>query len=148
MKNANPYLNFPGNAREAFEFYHSVFGGEIWGPMRFRDMESSGEMCDRDGSPMSEEDLDLVAHVAIPIGDSILMASDVPPAMGPVTNGNNFHVTVEPESADEARTTFEKLSAGGDVRMPLMETEWAELYAMFVDRFGIPWMVNYTGSKG
>lgn len=148
MKNANPYLNFPGNAQEAFEFYQSVFGGEVWGPMRFRDMESSGEMCDADGSPMSEEDLDLVAHVALPIGDSVLMASDVPKAMGPVENGNNFFVTVEPDTAEEAKSTFEKLSAGGRVMMPLQETEWAELYAMFTDRFQIAWMVNYTGAKG
>jgi PhnB protein len=141
MKTANPYLNFPGNAAEAFTFYKSVFGGEFSAFVRFRDFGNNAM-----GVP--EADLDKLAHVALPLGQgNILMATDVTSNMPfSVQNGNNLYISLEAESAEEARTLFDSLSAGGEAEMPLQKTEWAEQYGSLTDRFGIRWMVNYTGN--
>ena len=140
MKSVNPYLNFAGKTAEAFIFYKSVFGGDFAGPMlRFRDF---GErMMD-----MSESDLDLIAHVGLPInGEQILMGSDTPSNQPAPVAGSNFSILLEAESAEEAERVFNALAAGGSVEMPLMKTEWAEKYGTCRDQFGVPWMVNFTG---
>lgn len=141
MISANPYLNFSGNTEEAFNFYKSVFGGEFQLLVRFRDFPDN---------PMgvSESDLDKLAHVALPLGKgNILMGTDHLEREGepPLQIGNNFHITIESESEREANEVFEALSSGGAVIMPMQKTEWAEKYGMCVDKFGVQWMVNYTG---
>lgn len=140
MKSANPYLTFDGNTEEAFNFYKSVFGGEFQVLVRFSDMGGGPP-----GTPANE--LGRVAHVALPIGrDDILMGSDTLPSMGhTLTVGNNFSITLEPDSGAEAERLFHALSAGGKVGMPLQTTEWAEKYGNFTDRFGVGWMVSYAG---
>lgn len=137
MKSANPYLNFNGNTEEVFTFYQSVFGGELM-LARFSDMDT-GDM------ELREDQKDGVAHVALPLGDSVLMGSDVPEQMGTVSVGTNFLVSVEADSADEADRLFGGLSAGGEVTMPLDKVEWAERFGMCIDKYGIGWMVGYTG---
>lgn len=133
------YLNFAGNTQEAFEFYRSVFGGEIMGPMRFRDM--GGEEM-----KVPEKDLDKVMHIALPVGDGVLMGTDTLESIGQKLEvGNNTWIVLEPDSREEAQRIFEKLSEGGRVEMPLQKVDWAELYGHFVDRFGIQWMISYTG---
>src|SRR5690606_18049989 len=94
MKHANPYLNFDGNAREAFDQYRSVFGGEFATAMTFR--EFGGEQMGISGAM-----LDRIAHIALPLGSSMLMASDVtqPDAF---KVGTNTYVAVEADSAEEA----------------------------------------------
>lgn len=137
----NPYLNFDGNAEEAFRFYKSVFGGDFPVLVRFREMGG--------GPPgASEAELNRVAHVSLPLGGSgMLMASDIMPSAGHrLTVGNNFSISLHPESAGEAQRLFDGLSAGGTVEMPLGPTPWAEKFASFTDRFGVQWMVNYTGA--
>lgn len=140
MKSVNPYLNFDGNTEEAFEFYQSVFGGELQ-ITRYKDLA--------DDMGASDEDLNKVAHVALPLGDNaVLMGTDVLESMGQkVTAGNNFAITLETDSDEEAKELFNQLSEDGEIQMPLMETEWAEKYGDFIDQFGIHWMVNYTGNK-
>ena len=140
MKVANPYLNFPGNTEEAFEFYRSVFGGEFTNVTRFRDMGN--------GMGIAEEDLDRIANIGLPIGNgNILMATDTVKGFGkPLNPGNNFYVALEADSAEEAETTFGKLAEGGTVEMPLQQVEWAETYGSLKDRFGVQWMVMYTGN--
>ena len=141
MKTVNVYLNFEGNTLEAFEFYRSVFGGEFLGVVRFRDF---GE----NGMGVAEEDLDKIAHVALPLGpNNILMGTDVVGSMGKgLRQGNNFYLSLSAESGDEADRLFDALSANGKVEMPLSRTEWAEKYGSCVDRYGVRWMVDYTGS--
>ncbi len=141
MKSINPYLIFNGNAEAAFDFYQTVFGGEIF-KMRFSEMPGSSKMPD--------EDQNKLAHVALAIAgnDQILMASDSGTGHEVKTQANgNYYVSLEPESADEAEQIYNKLSDGGKVIMPLDETDWAEKFAMFADKFGIQWMINY-GDKG
>jgi PhnB protein len=140
MKAANPYLNFPGNTADAFDFYKSVFGGEFLAVLRFRDFGENSM-----GVP--ETDLDKIAHIALPLGNGhVLMATDTVSSMPKALSmGNNFYITVEPDTAEEADKLFGALSAGGQVEMPLQKTEWAERYGSCVDKFGVQWMVNYTG---
>jgi PhnB protein len=141
MKTVNPYFNFAGNTEEAFEYYQSVFGGEFLGVVRFRDFP---------GNPMQipEGDLDKIAHIELPLGNgTVLMGTDVVGSLCTnLTVGNNVYVMLEPESEKEADRLFNALSAGGRVEMPLQRTEWAEKYGCCADRFGVQWMVNYTGS--
>lgn len=139
MKAVSPYLNFAGNTEEVFRFYQAVFGGELQ-IVRFGDFPEN---------PMGvpDEDLDKIAHVALPlVGDNMLMGTDTLESFGQkLTAGNNFHITLEAESAEEAERLFDALSTGGEVEMPLAEAEWAERYGMCTDRYGVRWMVNYTG---
>ncbi|WP_149194371.1 VOC family protein [Luteimonas suaedae] len=137
MKTANPYLNFDGNAREAFDHYRSVFGGEFAMSMCFR--EFGGESMG-----LSGDMLDRIAHIALPLGDSLLMASDVT-RPGDFKIGTNTYVAVEADSGEEADRVFDGLSAGGRVEMPLQKVEWAEKFGICVDRFGVQWMVSHTG---
>lgn len=137
MKTINPYLIFNGNAEEAFEFYQSVFGGEIF-KMRFSEMPGTDQMPD--------EDQNKLAHVALAIAgkEQILMASDAGTGHeANIQNNGNYYLSLEPESAEEAEEIYSKLSEGGNVFMPLEESDWAEKFAMFADKFGIQWMINY-----
>lgn len=140
MKTVNPYLNFPGNTEEAFTFYKSVFGGEFADLVRFGDMgDNPMEVPDRD--------LDKIAHIALPLGkDTLLMATDNLESWEPVQAGNNFYIHLEAESGEEADRLFERLSAGGSSDMPMQKTKWAEKFGQCTDRFGVRWMVMFTGN--
>lgn len=140
MKVANPYLNFPGNTEEVFQFYRSVFGGEFTNVTRFRDMGDNS-------MGLSEKELDGIANIGLPIGpNNLLMGTDVPRAMGAVNFGNNFYIALETDTAKECDTVFAKLAEGGKVEMEPQATAWAEKYGSFEDRFGVHWMVMYTGN--
>ena len=141
MRAVNPYLNFKGNTKEAFDFYRSVFGGEFRAVVRFRDFGDNG-------MGVAEGDLDKIAHIALPLGPhAMLMGTDVVDSMPMTfTQGNNVYITLEPESGAEAERLFSALSAGGRVEMPLQATAWAEKYGSCADRFGVQWMVSYAGS--
>ncbi|MBN2733120.1 MAG: VOC family protein [Balneolaceae bacterium] len=140
MKAVNPYLNFDGNTEEVFEFYQSVFGGELQ-IVRFKDME--------DSMGATGDDLEKIAHVSLPIGgNTMLMGDDGPAVMGqPMTVGDNFSINLEAENAQEAEKVFNDLSAGGKITMPLQETEWAAKFGMLTDKYGISWSVNYPGEE-
>src|SRR5215510_10221969 len=115
MPAINPYLNFAGNTEEAFNFYKSVFGGNFLTLQRFKDTPEAGKI------PKHEQDK--VMHVALPIGKgNVLMATDALESMGQkVTFGNNFYITIDPESREEAQRLFNGLSAGGKVEMPMQD---------------------------
>lgn len=141
MKAINPYLNFPGNAEEAFNFYKSVFGGEFSALQRFKDTPQADKM--------TENEKNKLMHISLPVGaENILMATDAIESMGEkLTIGNNFSLTIETESKAEAEKFFNGLSAGGKVTMPLQDTFWNAYFGMLTDKFGIHWMINYTYSK-
>lgn len=135
MATINPYLNFNGNCEEAFRFYQSVFGGEFQDFQRFKDVPDMGDMPANEG--------EYVMHVALPIGkDSFLMGSDTPSSMGKVTSGSSYHISIQSENNEETDRLYNGLSAGGKVTMPLQDTFWGARFAMFVDKFGVQWMIN------
>ncbi|MGV3504777.1 MAG: VOC family protein [Adhaeribacter sp.] len=136
MASLNPYLNFNGNTEEAFNFYKSVFGGEFLTLQRFKDTPG--------GDQVAEADRDKIMHVALPIGQNILMATDALESMGQhLKAGNNYSLSLDAASEAEANQLFQALSAGGKVDMPLEKTFWGAYFGMLTDRFGIQWMVNY-----
>ena len=137
MATLNPYLNFPGNTEEAFNFYKSVFGGEFITLQRFKDTPEADRA--------SAEDKDKIMHVSLPIGKgNILMATDAVESMGhKLTVGNNFYLSLSTESEEETKKLFDALSAGGKVTMPLDKTFWGAYFGMLTDKFGVQWMVNY-----
>ncbi|WP_067720175.1 VOC family protein [Nocardia yamanashiensis] len=140
MPTANPYLIFNGNCEEAFVFYASVLGGELR-LTRFSDMEGAGEMPPEFGSR--------VANVALPLSETnLLYGSDCPPGQDIDNTRAGFTVSLEVESAEEAERLFNEFSAGGEVTMPYGPTEWAEAFGMVNDKYSVPWMINFTGSKG
>ena len=142
MKTAHPYLYFNGNTEEVFQFYQSVFDVELMDLLRFGDIE---------GNPMnvSDSDSDKIAHIALPLGNVNLMGTDVIDSMEqPLAIGNNFYITLEPESAEEAEAVFHRLSAEGTVQIPLKKEFWAEKNGMCTDKYGVQWMVSYEGEMG
>lgn len=133
----NPYLNFPGNTEEALNFYKSVFGGEFKDIMRFKDTP--------DGEKLSDVDKNKIMHIALPVGNNIIMATDALESMGfKLTAGTNSHIAIEAESREEAEKIFYGLSEGGKITMPLADMFWGAYYGNFTDKFGVQWMVNYT----
>ena len=140
MATLHPYLNFNGNAEEAFNFYKSVFGGDFEMVMRFKDVPSEHQMGESDG--------DKIMHMALPVGNSsMIMGSDVPEAYGKVTFGTNSNISISAQSEEEAKKIFDGLSAGGEVTMPLDKAFWGSLFGMLKDKFGIQWMVGYDYSQ-
>ena len=137
MTTLNPYLNFNGNAEEAFNFYKSAFGGEFTMIQRYKDTP--------DGNKMPADEQDKIMHISLPIGKgNILMATDAVGSMGQgLIAGNNFHLSLTTESKEETDKLFNALSAGGKIKMPLEKTFWNAYFGMFTDKFGIQWMVNY-----
>jgi uncharacterized glyoxalase superfamily protein PhnB len=138
----NTYLNFSGNAEEAFEFYKSVFGGEFGNITRFKDLPMQGVT-------IPKEDENKLMHISLPIGkDDVLMASDVLESLGhKLAVGNNVAISIFPESKEEAERIFEALSKGGTIEMPIADQPWGDYYGGLIDRFGVHWMVDYAYPK-
>jgi PhnB protein len=138
----NVYLNFPGNAEEAFSFYKSVFGGEFRSVMRFKDMPMPGVTT-------AKKDESKIMHIALPIGkDDVLMASDALESHGQkVIVGNNIALSLAPDSKEQADKLFKALSAGGKIEMPIANQAWGDYYGGLVDKFGVRWMIDYAYPK-
>ncbi|OPY33412.1 MAG: hypothetical protein A4E32_00698 [Methanomassiliicoccales archaeon PtaU1.Bin124] len=138
MKQYSVYLNFNGRTEEAFNFYRSVLGGELTMLQRFKDYPQMG--------PVPDNEKDRILHVSLSLGKAgVLMGSDTLESRKMnVLFGNNAHISLEPESEEEAKRLFDGLSAGGKVDFPLQKTFWGALYGMFADRYGVLWMINYT----
>jgi len=129
------YLSFNGNTEEAFRFYQSVLGGAFQSLQRYSDTPHGDNM------PAGEKEK--VMHVALQTPHGTLMGNDHMSFMGDFNAGNNFSLSVHPDSKAEADRIFNGLSAGGTVIMPLEKAFWGAYFGMLLDRFGIKWMVNY-----
>ena len=141
MAAVNPYLMFNGTCEEAFLFYKSVFGGEFPYIGKFKDAPAE------EGEVLSEEALNRIMHVSLPIGNTILMGSDSHPRYGDVGFGDNFSISINTESTEEADKIFNGLSAGGKVEMPMDNTFWGSYFGMFKDKFGVNWMVSFDKNE-
>ena len=131
----NPYLTFDGNAREAMEFYHSVFGGDLR-------INTFGEF----GSP-DPAVADKVMHAMLtsPKG-YLLMASDTAPGV-PFDKGNTMTVSLSGDPGEGLEEFWDKLADGGSVTMPFDTPPWGGRFGMVTDRFGVDWMVAVNASR-
>lgn len=140
MPSINIYLNFDGNCKEAFEFYKSVFGGEFVTISTFADMPPQDSM-----TLLEAEDLQKIMHVTLPIGKgTVLMGSDSPGDWGKnLKMGNNFSISINADSKEEANELFDKISKNGIITMDLADTFWGSYFGMMTDQFGVNWMVSH-----
>ena len=138
MRSINPWINFNGNAEEAFTFYKSVFGGAFAKIIRFKDLAT-------DEFPIAENEANKIMHIALPIGrHNVLRANDVPGFMGRVSeNENRSKIAVSAESREEADKIFNGLSEGGDIEGPIGDAPWGTYAGMFRDKYGIEWIVEF-----
>ena len=138
MRTINPWINFNGNAEEAFTFYKSVFGGEFKKIVRFKDLAS-------DNFPVAENESNKIMHIALPIGKhNVLIANDVPEFLGRVSeNENRSKIAISAESREEADRLFNGLSAGGATEGPIGDGPWGTYGGMFRDKYGIEWIVEF-----
>ena len=127
----NTYLTFNGNCAEAFKFYAKCLGGKL-------DMMTHAQSPMADKTPAEQRDRIMHAHLSV--GDQVLMGADAPPQYFSQPQG--FSVSINTKDQAEGERLFKAMSEGGDVKMPFQKTFWASGFGMFVDRFGIPWMVN------
>ena len=142
MVKLDTYLNFAGNTEEVFNFYKSVFGGELSSVVRFKDMPMRGVN-------IPKEDENKIMHIGLPINkDNVLMATDALESLGQkLVIGNNVHISIHPEGKEEADRIFNALSAGGTIEMPIANQPWGDYYGSFKVKFGVQWMVNYSYPK-
>lgn len=140
MTKMNVYLNFMGKTEEAFEFYRSIFGGEFEGGIN--------RMKDVPGAALGPGEENAVMHVALKIGNDVLMGTDMLKSMGHVfTPGNNVSISLHPDSKEEADRLFNALSGGGSVDMPIQDMFWGDYFGACADKYGVRWMINYTYPK-
>lgn len=126
----NPYISFTDNAREAMEFYQSVFGGNLT-------VNTFGEFGMQDSG-----DADKVMHSTLETDAGFtLMGADTPAGMEH-QRGNNMTVSISGDDGDQLHEYWEKLSDGGTVSMPLEKQMWGDEFGMCVDKFGTPWMID------
>lgn len=131
----NPYLGFRDTARQAMDFYQSVFGGELT-RSTFAEFHASED----------PSEADKVMHSMLTTDrGQVLMASDTPNSMD-YTPGSNYSVSLSGDDEPELRGYWDKLSDGGTVHAPLERAPWGDSFGMCVDRFGVSWMVNITGA--
>lgn len=142
MTKLHTYLNFDGKTEAAFTFYRSVFGGEFSHFVRFGEVPMQGV-------DLPDDEQERIMHVSLPIGEvSVLMGSDTLPSLGQTLRpGNNFYVSIHPDSKEEADRLFAGLSAGGKVEMPMADQAWGDYYGSFADQYGVNWMINYSYQK-
>ena len=142
MRAINPWINFNGNAEEAFTFYKSVFGGEFTKITRFKDLAS-------DEFQVAESEANKIMHIGLPIGkNNVLLANDVPEFMGRVSeNENRSKIAVCAESKEEADKIFNGLSNGGQITMAMNKGFWGAYVGMLTDKFGIQWMISFDAKK-
>jgi PhnB protein len=131
----NPYISFAGDARQAMEFYQTVFGGNLT-------MSTFGEFGAQDAP-----EADKIMHAQLETDNGFtLMASDTPPGMEH-NPGTNITVSLSGDDGDLLRGYWEKLSSGGTVQVPLEKQMWGDEFGSCLDRFGIPWMVNIAQAQ-
>jgi PhnB protein len=131
MLTVNPYLNFDGDCKTAFEFYARLLGGKL-------EVQTFGESPM--GADVGPEMKNRVLHARLELPNSVLMASDA--QVGQYQKPKSFAVSIQVDNATDADRIFAALAENGSVDMPIQETFWAERFGMCRDRFGIPWMVN------
>ncbi len=142
MTTINPWINFNGNAEEAFSFYKSVFGGEFTKIIRFKDLASSE-------FPVGDIEANKIMQIALNLGNGqMLIGNDVPEVMGKVNeNENRSKIHLNADSKEEAERIFNGLSIGGQVEGSIGESPWGTYAGMFRDKYGIEWIIEFNPNK-
>ncbi len=132
----NPYISFKNNAREAMDFYHTVFGGNLT-------LNTYGDI----GMSEDPSEADKLMHAMLETENGlVLMGADTPNSMT-TTQGDNISISLSGENDAELRGYWEKLTEGGQVVEPLEVAPWGDAFGMVTDKFGLHWMVNITAKK-
>jgi PhnB protein len=132
----NPYLNFRDNARQAMEFYHSVFGGDL-SLSSFAEFEASEDPSEQDK----------IMHGMVDAGSGlVLMGADTPNSMD-YSPGGGFAVSLSGDDEPTLRGYWDALTADGTVTMPLEEAPWGDIFGMCTDQFGVSWLVSIAGDQ-
>lgn len=129
------YLIFDGQCADAFRFYADVLGGELM-VMTFGD----SPVCD----DVAPEHRSRTMHASLNRDGQLLMGSDTMPGH-PYEGIKGCHISIQADDMAHAERVYRALSAQGSVEMELQKTFWAEGFAMLTDRFGVPWMINFSG---
>ena len=139
MATVNTYITFNGVCEEAFLFYKSIFGGEFSYFGRFKDMPMT------DGKTCPPAEAEKIMHVSLPISkETAIMGSDSFESFGAKTvYGNNFSLSINAETKEEADKLFNGLSVGGQIEMPISDSPWGSYFGMFRDKYGIEWIVEF-----
>jgi PhnB protein len=142
MATINPWINFNGNAQEAFTFYKSVFGGEFVKVVRFKDIAT-------EQFPVPEKEENKIMYIALPIGNNtMLIANDVPEVLGRVNERENrSKILVTTESKEEADRLFNGLSVDAEVEGAMGEGPYGSYMGMLRDKYGIEWIIEFSESK-
>ena len=137
MTTINPWINFNGNAEDAFTFYKSVFGGEFAKIIRFKNLATAEFQ-------VPEHEAEKIMQIVLPLASgNMLIGNDVPEFMGKVSeNENRSKIHVSVESLEEAQRIFDGLSVGGQVEGPMGDSPWGTYAGMFRDKYGIEWIVE------
>lgn len=131
-----PYLIFTGNAEEVLNFYKDVFNGEILMLSRYGDSPS----------PVEDDWKNKIIHARLKFDDNLLMLSDGNKNDQSLPN-ESVQLSVEVEDENRIKEVFDKLSAGGKVKLPLGKQFWGATFGMLVDKFGVHWMLNHEEKK-
>lgn len=138
----NPWINFNGNAEEAFNFYKSIFGGKFSKVIRFKDLAGPE-------FPVGDADANKIMQIVLPIsGTNTLIGNDVPEFMGKVNeNENRSKIQIDADSKEDADKLFNGLSEGGTIEFPMGDSPWGTYFGMFRDKYGIEWVVDFSSKK-
>ena len=132
----NPYISFKGNAREAMEFYETVFGGKL--------VMSTYKEFNASQDPSEDNKL---MHSMLEASNGItLMGADTPNSMEH-RPGTSVSISLSGDNEEELSAYFERLSAGGTIRQSLVKAPWGDTFGMLTDKFGVEWMVNIAGQR-
>ncbi len=132
----NPYISLDGDARQALDFYHGIFGGKL-------DAQTFKEF----GMEVPPEDADKLMHGSLVADNGIsIMVADTPNGME-YKPGTNVSMCLNGDDDSQLSSYFEQLSNGGNVTEPLVQAPWGDKFGMVTDKFGVRWMVNISGSQ-